>query len=235
MLRKSLAVLYTALALGANPGWADVSGLLTGDMAKLVLSEPAPLPQAALIDQPWCDLATLLGPVDRNAVAATVLDRLVPALDQFDAEGLAPFLSRYAALDALARAPMPPKVTVDAAVRVDTEIKWNAVPGAALYEVVTRATDAPAWGKDSALVTIDGPQAANDANTERRVRSGLSVMTPMVAAPAVDPLIWIAVSSRSPGQANPGHGPAGPGHELSASAWVPWSKICPSYLIFVSS
>ncbi|MCF8512615.1 MAG: TlpA family protein disulfide reductase [Rhodobacteraceae bacterium] len=49
-MQKLFAVLYTALALGANPGWADVSGLLTGDMAKLVLSEPAPLPQAALID-----------------------------------------------------------------------------------------------------------------------------------------------------------------------------------------
>jgi hypothetical protein len=67
------------------------------------------------------------------------------------------------ALDALARAPMPPKVTVDAAVRVDTEIKWKAVPGASLYEVAARATDAPEWGKDTALVTIDGPQAANIA------------------------------------------------------------------------
>ena len=66
------------------------------------------------------------------------------------------------ALDALARAPMPPKVTVDAAVRVDTEIKWKAVPGAQVYAVATRATDAPAWGKDVALVYIDGSQADND-------------------------------------------------------------------------
>ncbi|KGM53676.1 biotin--protein ligase [Lysobacter daejeonensis GH1-9] len=65
-----------------------------------------PAAQAVLIDQPWCDLATLLGAVDRNAVAATVLDRLVPALDQFDAEGLAPFLPRYAALDVLAGQPV---------------------------------------------------------------------------------------------------------------------------------
>jgi Zn-dependent M28 family amino/carboxypeptidase len=63
------------------------------------------------------------------------------------------------ALDALARAPMPPKVTVDAAVRVDTEIKWKAVPGAQVYAVVTRATDAPAWDEDTTLVTIDGPVA----------------------------------------------------------------------------
>lgn len=65
------------------------------------------------------------------------------------------------ALDALARAPMPPKVAVDAAVRVDTEISWKAVPGAQVYSVVARATDAPAWGEDFALVYIDGPEAAN--------------------------------------------------------------------------
>lgn len=49
-MRKTLAVLYTALLLGANPGHADVSALITGDMAKMVLTDPAPLPQAALID-----------------------------------------------------------------------------------------------------------------------------------------------------------------------------------------
>lgn len=67
------------------------------------------------------------------------------------------------ALDALARAPMPPKVTVDAAVRVDTELKWQAVPGASLYSVATRPTDQPAWGGDTTLVYLDGPASANDA------------------------------------------------------------------------
>ena len=67
------------------------------------------------------------------------------------------------ALDALARAPMPPKVSVDAAVRVDTELKWKAVPGAQVYSVATRATDAPEWGEDFALVYIDGPKEANGA------------------------------------------------------------------------
>lgn len=66
------------------------------------------------------------------------------------------------ALDALARAPMPPKVSVDAAVRVDTEIKWKAVPGAQVYSVAIRPTDAPAWNKDMTLVYIDGSQADND-------------------------------------------------------------------------
>ena len=67
------------------------------------------------------------------------------------------------ALDALARAPMPPKVTVDAAVRVDTEIKWTAVPGAQVYSIATRPTDQPGWGGDVTLVYRDGATAANDA------------------------------------------------------------------------
>ncbi len=64
-----------------------------------------PAADAARIDQPWCDLTGLSAPVappSRNAVAAAVLARLLPALDEFDASGLAPFRPRYAALDALA-------------------------------------------------------------------------------------------------------------------------------------
>ncbi|GAB3379477.1 bifunctional biotin--[acetyl-CoA-carboxylase] ligase/biotin operon repressor BirA [Lysobacter fragariae] len=66
-----------------------------------------PATSAALIDQPWCDLAGLAAEHDaaspqRNTVVAAVLARLLPALDTFDAQGLAPFLPRYAALDALA-------------------------------------------------------------------------------------------------------------------------------------
>lgn len=48
-MRNALVVLYTALMLGANPVMADVSSLLTGDMAKLVMTDPTPLPEAALI------------------------------------------------------------------------------------------------------------------------------------------------------------------------------------------
>ncbi|MEO8366529.1 MAG: bifunctional biotin--[acetyl-CoA-carboxylase] ligase/biotin operon repressor BirA [Pseudoxanthomonas sp.] len=58
---------------------------------------------AASIDQPWIDLAGLQGHAPaRNRIAAILLAHLVPALDQFDAEGLAPFLARYARFDALA-------------------------------------------------------------------------------------------------------------------------------------
>nr|WP_205911761.1 TlpA disulfide reductase family protein [Rhodobacter sp. SGA-6-6] len=53
-MRKLLAVLYTGLALGANPAAAeDLSALLTGDMAKLTLVEsgadPVALPEAPLL------------------------------------------------------------------------------------------------------------------------------------------------------------------------------------------
>lgn len=75
------------------------------------------MPEAAArgIDQPWCDLAGLLADSlpqparslpDRNALAAAVLAHVLPALEIFDAEGLAPFLPRYAALDALMGQPV---------------------------------------------------------------------------------------------------------------------------------
>lgn len=74
----------------------------------LGLNVRMPAAAAAAIDQPWCDLAGVsrdVVPV-RNAVAAALLERLLPALEQFDAAGLAPFLPRYAALDALAAQPV---------------------------------------------------------------------------------------------------------------------------------
>lgn len=55
------------------------------------------------IDQPWIDLAALGAPLpSRNALAASILSHLLPALETFDRGGLAPFLSRYAAHDGLA-------------------------------------------------------------------------------------------------------------------------------------
>lgn len=72
-----------------------------------------PAAAAAAIDQPWCDLAGLSreggmgnAPPVRNAMAAALIARLLPALEQFDAAGLAAFLPRYAALDALAAQPV---------------------------------------------------------------------------------------------------------------------------------
>jgi BirA family biotin operon repressor/biotin-[acetyl-CoA-carboxylase] ligase len=69
----------------------------------LGLNVRMPATAAAGIDQPWIDLAALSQgmPLARNELAATLLAHLLPALAAFDAEGLAPFLHRYAACDAL--------------------------------------------------------------------------------------------------------------------------------------
>jgi BirA family biotin operon repressor/biotin-[acetyl-CoA-carboxylase] ligase len=68
----------------------------------LGLNVRMPDAMAAALDQPWTDLTHLLDQTpSRNAVAARFLTHLAPALDQFDAEGLAPFLARYACFDAL--------------------------------------------------------------------------------------------------------------------------------------
>jgi BirA family biotin operon repressor/biotin-[acetyl-CoA-carboxylase] ligase len=69
----------------------------------LGLNTCMPAGQAAHIDQPHVDLATLAGAApSRNALVAAVLAHWLPALAQFDADGLAPFLERYSAFDALA-------------------------------------------------------------------------------------------------------------------------------------
>lgn len=62
------------------------------------------MPEAAAssIDQPWIDLAGLGSSLSRNLLAAAVLEHLLPSLDRFDVEGLAPFQSAYAQMDALA-------------------------------------------------------------------------------------------------------------------------------------
>ena len=62
-----------------------------------------PVAMAASIDQPWVDLAALSDSApSRNAVVVQLLKHLLPALAAFDANGLAAFLPRFAALDALA-------------------------------------------------------------------------------------------------------------------------------------
>ena len=54
------------------------------------------------LGQPWCDLAGLGVPPSRNALAAALLGTLLPALARFERDGLAPFATRWSALDALA-------------------------------------------------------------------------------------------------------------------------------------
>ncbi len=61
-----------------------------------------------------------------------------------------PYLARVtrlnvAALDRLARSPMPPEVRIDGVVRPDVLLEWLPVAGAARYNVWRRATDARDW------------------------------------------------------------------------------------------
>jgi thiol-disulfide isomerase/thioredoxin len=49
-MRKFVGLLYTALLMGANPVFADVSALREGDMKKLNLSAPTALPDVPIID-----------------------------------------------------------------------------------------------------------------------------------------------------------------------------------------
>ncbi|MCD9085564.1 bifunctional biotin--[acetyl-CoA-carboxylase] ligase/biotin operon repressor BirA [Stenotrophomonas sp. SY1] len=68
----------------------------------LGLNVRMPVTAATDITQPWTDLDTLAGaPVSRNAVVTALLSALLPALEQFEQQGLAPFLPRYAAMDVL--------------------------------------------------------------------------------------------------------------------------------------
>ena len=52
-----------------------------------------------------------------------------------------------ALLDRLARAPLPPPVSVEAAVQTFTLVKWTPSPGATGYNLWQRRTDVPGWTK----------------------------------------------------------------------------------------
>lgn len=65
------------------------------------------------------------------------------------------------ALDALARAPMPPSVKVDAAVRVDTELTVAVPAGSDSVAVALRRTNEPEWQAAEAVKkTLTGAQVA---------------------------------------------------------------------------
>jgi BirA family biotin operon repressor/biotin-[acetyl-CoA-carboxylase] ligase len=108
------ANLYLSLARSFDGGLARLGGLLvegSGEHAGPVraviglgLNVRMPPAHGRAIDQPWVDLAALVPDrlPTRNAIAAALLAGLLPALDQFDRDGLSAFLPRHAELDALA-------------------------------------------------------------------------------------------------------------------------------------
>jgi hypothetical protein len=70
-------------------------------------------------------------------------------------------------LDALARAPMPPAPTAEAAVRTDTLVKWKPVAGAARYTIWRRRTDQAEWerrlnvgGGENSMPLPEGPEVS---------------------------------------------------------------------------
>ena len=74
------------------------------------LNVAMPRTSAAAIDQPWTDVAALAPSVARGALAAALVDALLPALARFERDGYAAFRDAYDRVDALRGAP----VTVDA-------------------------------------------------------------------------------------------------------------------------
>lgn len=67
--------------------------------------------------------------------------------------------------DRLARAPMPPAPTLEAAVRTDSLLQWQPVPGAASYVVMARRTDEPYWSTAVAIVAPGTPSSAMPATS----------------------------------------------------------------------
>lgn len=68
----------------------------------LGLNVAMPRQAAGHIDQPWTDLAQVAPQLlSRNALAAALLDCLLPTLERFAQQGLTPFLSQYAQRDVL--------------------------------------------------------------------------------------------------------------------------------------
>jgi hypothetical protein len=78
--------------------------------------------------------------------------------DTIDAMDL-PYLARVTALnlrmlDRLARTPLPPTPTAEAAVQTFTTIKWNEVPGAANYSIWQRRTDEVNWPDEPVIAHV---------------------------------------------------------------------------------
>ncbi len=63
-----------------------------------------------------------------------------------------------AAIEGLARAPMPPEVQIDGLVRPDVQLEWLPVAGAVSYNIWRRATDARDW---ELRMQLSGDEAAD--------------------------------------------------------------------------
>ena len=78
----------------------DVVGESSGPCAVIIgigINVAMPQQAAARIDQTWTDLQTLTGCacISRNRLAARLLDHVLPAVAEFEAQGLQPFLEEW--------------------------------------------------------------------------------------------------------------------------------------------
>ncbi|QKJ88990.1 Bifunctional ligase/repressor BirA [Paramixta manurensis] len=75
----------------------------TGDAAQIVIGAGINLamrsPDVSVVNQGWINLQEAGIEIDRNALAATLINKLRFALPEFEREGLAPFINRWSALD----------------------------------------------------------------------------------------------------------------------------------------
>lgn len=83
----------------------EVGGDAAGPMRVVIglgLNVAMPATAAETIDQPWCDLASISPrPPSRQAVCVALLDALLPMLQRFEREGLAPFVQAWDRYDLL--------------------------------------------------------------------------------------------------------------------------------------
>ena len=82
----------------------DVSGESTGPCAVVIgigINVSMPEAAAAGIDQRWTDLCSLTGrqQFPRNRLAASVLDNLMAAIEEFEQYGMEPFMDEWQRLD----------------------------------------------------------------------------------------------------------------------------------------
>jgi BirA family biotin operon repressor/biotin-[acetyl-CoA-carboxylase] ligase len=89
----------------------DVVGESTGPCAVVIgvgVNVRMPHTAAAGIDQPWTDLSTLTGQdgVSRNRLAACMLDHLLPAIIEFETQGLQPFMAEWLRYDVVQGQPV---------------------------------------------------------------------------------------------------------------------------------
>ncbi|WP_165853482.1 M28 family peptidase [Aurantiacibacter aquimixticola] len=82
------------------------------------------------------------------------------------------------ALDRLARAPMPPVLSANGAVRTDTQLQWEHVDGAGYYVIVKRRTDEPHWREGEGMILSFETSASG---AERPVGSMIEKIVPVRA------------------------------------------------------